>query len=517
MNPIVEKALRFTQIQEANRRHYDQVKAAQTETARYEREIEYGNPGERRRERQRVPRDVGGGEGFTSTVRRGATAKDLEAQNLQKSFVEQGIGSEQGRKISVQKEHAISIAGDPKEVPKATPLDYNIKHRGSDYYKSQFSGSGRYNVRLGPKDSFTLDQMRNIGRPVNWYEAAADHKAFGKDTMIDLTNEDWLNLQQGKVTDEQLVSHKMQVDYEGKQGNIWFDAADADEMIQDIDTVEGKGSLQRHFKKDHHPDTDKVKRPTIAEGENLKARTWKGKLRSDTENFKFSKLKIGEGIKSTGKLRTADILARLGADVTTGNVPGAFINTAALSVNLAGQNPTVQKNASKVFMEIAKMSGPAQKNIRRQIIKALGKRGAKTTAKLVPGADVAISAAEVKQYLAEGKLDQAGIAALSGAIGWIPGAGDFGAALLDFTNTAIDITRMDFSGKPEVDVNKKPEIVQHKKQKQLKGSGVLTNAAMDKTFKDLGISKEYLEGVSSSGFGSSMTMRDLLKSAKKIR
>ena len=50
-----------------------------------------------------------------------------------------------------------------------------------------------------------------------------------------------------------------------------------------------------------------------------------------------------------------------------------------------------------------------------------------------------------------------------------------------------------------------------------KGSGVLTNAAMDKTLKDLGISKEYLEGVSSSGFASEMTIRDLLKSAKKIR
>ena len=39
MDPIIEKALRFTQIQESNRRHYDQVKAAQKESARYEKVI----------------------------------------------------------------------------------------------------------------------------------------------------------------------------------------------------------------------------------------------------------------------------------------------------------------------------------------------------------------------------------------------------------------------------------------------------------------------------------------------
>lgn len=476
-NDLLESQSRLEQFSQDTKKHRIEKIAAIEAQGIYESGINKARvPQQKRSLRQAVPYDVKmtSAPGFGETSRSGAIAKDLEAQNIQKGFIEQGIGSEQNRILSVHKEHAISIAGDPKEVPKASPTEYNVKHRGSDYYKSQFSGSGRYNVRLGPKDSFSLDQMRTIGRPVNWWEAAADHQAFGKDTMIDITNEDWLNLQQGVVTDEQLVSHKMQVEYEGQKGNIWIDASDAEEMIQDIDTAEGKRSLQKHFKKDHHPDTETIKRPTIAEGENLKARTFKSKLKNNPKDFKLTKLKIGEGLtKNVGKLRQSEVLTRLGADVSTGNVPGAFINASVLSAHLAGQNPTVQKNASKVFMEIAKKSEPAKKNLRRQIIKLLGKRAAKSTAKLAPGADVAISAAEVRQYLAEGKMDQAAIASLSGAIGWVPGAGDLASALLDFTNTAIDITRMDFSGKPETDINtskqKGPEIVSHTKNRsQLK-------------------------------------------------
>ena len=456
-----------------NRKHWAEVKAATGESKRFEKTIENVPPPKafrRRKLRQLVPEDVKqwAESSFSINVSKGASFKDIEAQNMMKYFEDQGIGSEQGRRLSVQKEHAISIAGDPKEVPKATPTDYNIKHRGSDYYKSQFSGSGRYNVRLGQFDSFSLEQMRTIGRPVNWYEAAADHKGFGTDVMIDISNEDWLNLQQGKITDNQLVSHKIQVDYEANRGNIWIDADSADEMIQDIDTAEGKRSLKKHFKKEHHPDTDKVKRPTIAEGENLKARTFKSRWKTDPKDFKLTKLDIADVTKHTGKFRQSEIIARLGADVTAGNVPGAFINASALSVHLAGQNPTVQKNAAKVFMEIAKQSEPVKKNIRRQIIKALGKRTAKTTAKFVPGADVTISALEAQQYIREGNFDQAAIATISGAIGWVPVAGDLASALLDFTNTAIDITRMDFSGKPDVDTTtKKPksEILEIKSKK----------------------------------------------------
>ena len=206
-------------------------------------------------------------------------------------------------------------------------------------------------------------------------------------------------------------------------------------------------------------------------------------------------------------LRTGEVLTRLGFDISTGNVPGAFVNATVLSGQLAAQSPIVQKKSAKLFMEIAKQSEPVKRQIRRELIKALGKRGAQSTAKLVPGVDVAISLAEAGGYLREGKLDQAGIAALSGAVGWVPVAGDFVAAMLDMTNTAIDITRADFSGKP----NEGPEIIEHKKQK---GSGVLTNKAMDDELKNLGISKARLEGVSSSGLKPRSTFRQLLRSAK---
>ena len=75
--------------------------------------------------------------------------------------------------------------------------------------------------------------------------------------------------------------------------------------------------------------------------------------------------------------------------------------------------------------------------------KLLAKRAAKTTAKLIPGVDIGISAGETWGYLAQGRLDQAGIAALSGAIGWVPLVGDAASATLDLANTGIDIARLD--------------------------------------------------------------------------
>ena len=75
-----------------------------------------------------------------------------------------------------------------------------------------------------------------------------------------------------------------------------------------------------------------------------------------------------------------------------------------------------------------------------------------------------MSTMEAFGYLTEGKLDQAGIAALSGAIGWIPLVGDGIAAGLDLTNTGLDIARLDWDqlgdNAPEGTINeKKAEIV----------------------------------------------------------
>ena len=69
--------------------------------------------------------------------------------------------------------------------------------------------------------------------------------------------------------------------------------------------------------------------------------------------------------------------------------------------------------------------------------------------KLVPGLDVYLSYKEMMGYMAQGKLGQAGIAAVSGAIGWIPIVGDGASAVLDLTNTGIDIANLDYSPKDD--------------------------------------------------------------------
>ena len=126
-------------------------------------------------------------------------------------------------------------------------------------------------------------------------------------------------------------------------------------------------------------------------------------------------------------MNIANQATRTAAMHATGNVPGAVVSGVGLAASVGAQNRTVQKNFAKLVTRIA------------------AERGAKSTAKLIPGVDIALTAGEVYSYLSEGKLDQAAIATIGGAIGWIPGAGDFGQALLDGINTAIDVSRMDYN------------------------------------------------------------------------
>ena len=83
-----------------------------------------------------------------------------------------------------------------------------------------------------------------------------------------------------------------------------------------------------------------------------------------------------------------------------------------------------------------------QQALGKQIGKLVGKRAGRTMMKGIPGLDVFLSGQESLDYLKQGKLDQAGIAALSGAIGWIPIIGDGISASLDLSNTGIDIARL---------------------------------------------------------------------------
>ena len=79
-------------------------------------------------------------------------------------------------------------------------------------------------------------------------------------------------------------------------------------------------------------------------------------------------------------------------------------------------------------------------------------------------------------YITQGRMDQAGIAALSGAIGWVPVLGDFGAALLDAGNLAIDYSRGDFSKKKQLEIVGKPQPdPKNYKSLQRRARGILSN------------------------------------------
>ena len=136
-------------------------------------------------------------------------------------------------------------------------------------------------------------------------------------------------------------------------------------------------------------------------------------------------------LKLSGGLRKGDAYARLGIAGATGDVIGGTMAGGQIAMMEVLKNPAAQK-------AIAKQLGSSQ-----TLQKLLAKRAAKTTAKLIPGVDIGISAGETWGYLAQGRLDQAGIAALSGAIGWVPLVGDAASATLDLANTGIDIARLD--------------------------------------------------------------------------
>jgi len=125
-----------------------------------------------------------------------------------------------------------------------------------------------------------------------------------------------------------------------------------------------------------------------------------------------------------GKLRDADQLANIGVNVSTGNYGGAAVGAATYGTSKALQNKQVQARVAK------------------QITKLVAERGAKSAAKLIPGLDILLSGKESWDYLKRGRWDQAGVAALSGAIGWIPVIGDGASAALDLSNTGLDIARL---------------------------------------------------------------------------
>tara|TARA_Y100001938_G_C8085562_1_gene431737 strand:- start:334 stop:1842 length:1509 start_codon:yes stop_codon:yes gene_type:complete len=128
------------------------------------------------------------------------------------------------------------------------------------------------------------------------------------------------------------------------------------------------------------------------------------------------------------KTRSADLALQTAMHASGGNVLGAMMSGGMLTAQQAMNNPQVQKRIAAASAQL------------------IAQRGAKSAAKLIPGLDILISGGETWDYLRRGRFDQAGIAALSGAVGWVPIIGDAAAAGLDITNTVKDIQRGDFRG-----------------------------------------------------------------------
>ena len=147
-------------------------------------------------------------------------------------------------------------------------------------------------------------------------------------------------------------------------------------------------------------------------------------LAANGKNGIFKGLENVNKYSGLSKLRDADQLANIGLNLSTGNYGGAAIGTATYGTSKALQNKKVQARIAK------------------QITKLVAERGAKSATKLIPGLDILLSSKESWDYLKRGRWDQAGISALSGAIGWIPVIGDGISASLDLSNTGLDIARL---------------------------------------------------------------------------
>ena len=198
--------------------------------------------------------------------------------------------------------------------------------------------------------------------------------------------------------------------------------------------------------------------------------------------------------KYSGKLGTSDLAIQTGMHMMSGNVIGAMISGTTLGTSQVLQSPAVQKRIAGQIAELA------------------AKRGGKSALKLIPGLDVVLSGMEAYGYLAEGKLDQAGIAALSGAIGWIPIIGDGAAAALDLTNTGIDISRLDFNQSPDIDMTEGGKVSKYKSEILHSPTGT-GDEAFDKVVNAL---KENPNRYDASGLGNRLNVDDIGKALSRL-
>jgi len=124
--------------------------------------------------------------------------------------------------------------------------------------------------------------------------------------------------------------------------------------------------------------------------------------------------------KFASGLRRSEALGNVVVGASTGNIPQAVAGGAGVILS-------DEKVQARIAKELAQLAT---------------KRAGKTAAKFVPGLDIGISGAEAYGYAATGNYGQAAVAALSGAVGWVPGWGDATSATLDAWNFGKDTQKI---------------------------------------------------------------------------
>lgn len=361
--------------------------------------------------------------------------------------------------LDLEKEHWTPVAG-MGDIPPKMPYT-SVSDRGPD--SEGGTGSGKFNRRVGNKPVFQRKVLQQLGVATNWQESVANFVADRPDIknpaqrkkaklpplpVRKASNLALLKIQQKDLKGGQLES-MMDLEYDLKKSGIVSSKNDEsllNNYLDKINTKETAIHAEKHsWKRNSKGELllDQNKKPIPSGQWDLNT---KDAHRSDNEWFTKRKADSINAVKRANpkftKLaratRKADAAARIGADLATGNYLGAGATAGTLgAMQLLGNKPM-------------------QKAIGGQIARLIGRQGAKTAAKAVPGLDIWLSLKDAQHYLRQGKLDQAGIAALSGAIGWIPVIGDGGAAALDFTNTGIDISRL------QVPTTKKKKVIKAK-------------------------------------------------------
>jgi hypothetical protein len=237
------------------------------------------------------------------------------------------VGKELPRKIAAAVEHTTSLAGDPsKQDLKPNPLvdsykdpetgEYKpVTQRGADDPTAKFIGSSYRNLHQNKYDAYTKQQIEELGIPDNWAKSAAYFFATDGKGVDKLSHNDWMALQSGEISAEELASGKRVQD------------TDVAGKIKEIHKVEEGVSIKNRWDPEstHYKKLSPKQREIVELGYVDPDKMVTTKLNPETE------IKIPKNTPTIEKAKTPkDVffnVARTGAKVA-GQSPNPFANIA---------------------------------------------------------------------------------------------------------------------------------------------------------------------------------------------